>query len=119
MFHLMLITDTGLLPAAALPAVVETVVAAGVDAVQLRDKALARSERLALGRRLRAVTRGRALLLVNGTVEDARACDADGVHLPETAPMPAAGQRTGLIVGRSVHSPAAARAAETEGADYL
>ncbi|MGE3599255.1 MAG: thiamine phosphate synthase, partial [Dehalococcoidia bacterium] len=50
------------------------------------------------GRKLREVTRGRALLLVNGTVEQAMACDADGVHVGEgvyltpPAPLPSQGR---------------------------
>ena len=38
-------------------------------------------------RRLREVTGGRALLLVNGPLEVALEAGADGVHLPEDAPL--------------------------------
>src|SRR5262249_33327851 len=76
------------------------------------------AEQRALGRALRAVTRGRALLFVNGPPAVARAVDADGLHLPETAPAPSACDWNALI-GRSVHSVGAARQAQAEGADYL
>jgi len=99
-------------------AAVEAVVGGGADAVQLREKDLADSELVALAGHLREVTRGRALLLVNGPPAVAEAAEADGVHLPEDASMPAR-PRPGFLVGRSVHSAEAARRAEAEGADYL
>jgi thiamine-phosphate pyrophosphorylase len=130
--RLMLVTDRTLARPGALPALVEQAVAGGVDAVQLREKDLPEQELIALGRELRAVTRGRALLLVNGTVEQAMACEADGVHVGEgvyltrfaalTAPPSLAGKGAGglgILVGRSVHSVEAARHAEAEGVDYL
>lgn len=123
----MLVTDTSLIAADALPGVVRRLCAAGVvDAVQLREKAMTEAEVVALGRALRDATmrqpagaRGeaRALLLVNSSVAAARACDADGVHVPEDAPLPR--DRAGLLVGRSVHSVEGARRAEAEGVDYI
>ena len=70
-----------------LVAAVEAAVIGGANAVQLREKDLPPAELLALARRLRDVTRGRALLVVNGPPEVAAAAGADGVHLPEGAPM--------------------------------
>ncbi len=118
-FRLMLVTDRTLAPADRLLAVVDHAIAGGVDAVQLREKDLPEPELIALGRALREVTRGRALLLVNGTAEQARACAADGVHLPESAPSPENVERAGLLVGRSVHNLNAAQEAEREGCDYV
>ncbi len=97
---------------------VTAAVAGGVDAVQLREKDLAASELLSLARRLRRATLGRALLLVNGSLEVALAAEADGVHLPEAAP-PVGRPRDDFLVGRSVHSLEAARRAEAEEVDYL
>jgi thiamine-phosphate pyrophosphorylase len=123
---LMLVTDRSLRGGAdGLVAAVEAAVRGGVDAVQLREKDLPTAEQVALAQRLRAVTAGRALLLVNGPLEVALAAEADGVHLPEATAaarrpreaVPAG--RQGLLVGRSVHSLEAARRAEAEGADYL
>lgn len=118
-FRLMLVTDRTLVGPGALPNVVDRAIAGGVDAVQLREKDLPADELIVLGRDLHAVTSGRALLLINGTAEQARACGADGVHLPEAAPMPDEEQRAGLLIGRSVHGVAAAQQAAAEQADYL
>jgi thiamine-phosphate pyrophosphorylase len=116
---LMLITDRHL--AAGEDALVEAVracMAAGVNAVQLREKDLPTAQLLPLAHRLREVTNGRALLLVNGDLDLALACEADGLHLPEAAP-PVQRPRAGFLLGRSVHSVEAAVAAEAEGLDYL
>lgn len=118
-FRLMLVTDRTLTPAGSLPDVVDRAIVGGVDAVQLREKDLPEPELLALGRALRDVTRGRALLLMNGTAEQARACAADGAHLPESAASLEDAERDGLLVGRSVHDLDAAREAEHEGVDYV
>ena len=101
-----------------LVAAVEAAVIGGANAVQLREKDLPPAELLALARRLRDVTRGRALLVVNGPPEVAAAAGADGVHLPEGAPMPLK-PRAGLLVGCSVHSAEAARRAQAGGAGYV
>ena len=115
---LMLVTDRSLCGGAdGLAAAVEAAVEGGADAVQLREKSLPASELSTLARRLREVTRG-ALLVVNGPLEVATKAGADGVHLPEDAP-PVRRPRQGFLVGRSIHSPVAARRAEAEGADYL
>ena len=49
-------------------AIVESAVRGGADAIQLRHKALARGELLALARRMRAVTRD-VLFIVNDHVD--------------------------------------------------
>ena len=120
---LMLVSDRSLCPD--LVGAVEAAVTGGVDAVQLREKDMPSEELLPLARRLRQATEGRAvptgrqaLLLVNGSLEVALAAEADGVHLPEDAP-PVERPRRSFLIGRSVHSLAAARRAEAEGVDYL
>ena len=116
---LMLVTDRALCGGAAgLVAAVEAAVSGGADAVQLREKDLAEAELLSLARRLRAVTEGRASLIVNGPLEVALDAGADGVQLPEDAPMPLR-PRGGFLVGRSVHSVEAARRPDAVEADYL
>ena len=60
-------------------------------------------------------------VVVSARVDVAVAVGAAGVHLPEQD-LPVAEARRLLpdgLVGRSVHSPAAAREAEAEGADYV
>jgi thiamine-phosphate pyrophosphorylase len=94
----------------------------GVNLVQIREKDMPAGELLALARRLRGITAGRALLLVNDRADVAHLCGADGVHLGEDG-LPTSAARSWLpstmLVGRSVHSVAAARQAELDGADYL
>ncbi|MEE8369889.1 MAG: thiamine phosphate synthase [Dehalococcoidia bacterium] len=117
--RLMLVTDRALRGGSeGLIAAVGEALSGGVDAVQLREKNLPPDELLPLAHRLRALTRDRALLIVNGPLEVALACEADGLHLPEAA-SPVERPSAGFMVGRSVHSPEAARRAEAEGADYL
>jgi len=117
---LMLVTDRRL--AGGEDALVEAVAQAvkgGVNAVQLREKDLPPEELLPLALRLRAVTRNRAALVVNGPLEVALAAEADGLHLPEAAPpvdRPAPHQ---FLLGRSVHSREAAEQAWAECSDYL
>ncbi len=130
---LMLVTDRSLcaLPAGrqggadGLVAAVEAAVEGGADAVQLREKDLPPRDLLPLARRLREITRRRALptgrqalLLVNGPLDIALAAGADGVHLPEDSP-PVERPREGFLVGRSVHSLEAAVRAGAEDADYV
>jgi len=119
---LMLITDGSLLHGRALEEVVSQAVDGGVTAVQLREKDLPAGELREIALTLRAVLRGRALLLINEHVDVAMECGADGVHLPEQGPAlldvrKAAGE--GCIVGRSVHGVLAAVEAQRDGADYV
>jgi thiamine-phosphate pyrophosphorylase len=104
-------------------AVVAAALAAGVDAVQLRDRRVAGGTLLAAARDLRALTRARdALLLVNDRVDVALAAGADGVHLP-AASFPTAVARALLgpdaWIGRSTHAAHEAERAAAEGADYV
>ncbi len=123
---LMLVSDRSLCAGVdGLVAAVEAAVTGGVEDVQLREKDMPSEELLPLARHLRQAMEGRAvptgrqaLLLVNGPLAVALAAEADGVHLPEEAP-PVRRPRGGFLVGRSVHSLAAARRAEAEGVDYL
>jgi thiamine-phosphate pyrophosphorylase len=122
---LMLVTDRGL--AGGEDALVEAVARAvdgGVDAVQLREKDLAPADLLPLACRLREVTEGRALLLVNGPVEVALEAGADGVHLPEDGepprpPWTRSGGGQAFTWGRSVHSAEGAYMAMGEAPRYL
>lgn len=124
--RLMAISDRRQLTGASLYDWLEWVAAAGVDAVQLREKDLGARELLALAERARELLAGRARLLVNGRADVALAAGADGVHLTSTGlPVAAvrrwlsgrAGRR--LLVGRSTHSPAEVAEAAAGGADYV
>ena len=116
---LMLVTDRGLAGGEdALVRKVGEAVAGGVSVVQLREKDLGGEALLRLAERVKEAIEGRALFIVNGSLDVALAIGADGVHLPEA--MPALTKRAkGLIVGRSVHSVEAATLAEQAGADYV
>jgi thiamine-phosphate pyrophosphorylase len=97
-------------------------VAGGVTMIQLRERELPAGELLSLARRLKTVTRGKALLIINDRVDVAIAAEADGVELPE-AGLPTRTAR-GLIgrypvLGRSVHDVDGARAAGLEGAEFV
>lgn len=88
-------------------------------AVQLREKDLERGDLIRLGRTLRSTFDG--VLIVNGDIEVALACDADGVHLPSDAPWRETGARVlqrGLLLGVSTHSLRELEAACEAGAHY-
>ena len=119
---LALVTDRSALGGLSLEEAVAQAVEGGANLVQLREKDLPAAELLALAEKLRAVTEGRALFLVNDRLDVALACAADGVHLPEQGLPVAAARRLageGFIIGRSVHSVAEAVRAQEEGADYV
>ena len=119
---LALVTDRSALGGLTLEEAVAQAVQGGANLVQLREKDLPAAELLALAGKLRTVTQGRALFLVNDRLDVALACAADGVHLPERGLPVAAARRLsgeGFIIGRSVHSVAEAVRAQEEGADYV
>ena len=96
-------------------------VAAGIDVIQVREHDLEGRQLAQLTARLVALTRGsRTRVVVNDRLDVALATGADGVHLRGDS-FDAARLRPcvppGFLVGRSVHSPADARAAGP--VDYL
>jgi len=121
-FSLYLITDRA--AASRPPAdVVEECLAAGLRAVQLREKDLEARELLALADTLREATqRHGARLIVNDRTDVALAARADGVQRTH-ASLPVAALReitpAGFLVGASVHSEAEARDATAQGADFV
>lgn len=143
---LSLITDRKRFGEERLPEIVSRAVDGGVNLVQLREKDLPAEALTLLASELRRVTRGRALLVVNGPPEIARSVGADGIHLPEprrsTFPVLRSAFREERsrcplseqeplhvelgtwnvergLVGRSVHDVEGAREAARGGADYL
>lgn len=104
-------------------AAIDAALAAGIDAIQLRDKRAAGGALLAAARALRTLTRAHdARLLVNDRIDVALAVDADGVHLPAASfPVVAARRLLGpdAWIGRSTHAPEEAVRAAAEGADYV
>jgi thiamine-phosphate pyrophosphorylase len=121
--RLCLVTDRRATRGRDLLAVVEECLAAGLPAVQLREKDLGADELARLGRALRALTAARgARLIVNDRVDVALAVAADGVQRTSTS-LPIrdiraiAGGRLGL--GASVHALEEAREASLAGADWV
>ena len=104
---------------------VETVSAAvdaGVGMVQLREKDMPAGQLLELAHRLRAVTDGKSLLIVNDRVDVALLSGADGVQLGEEAMGVAEARKLigpDRLIGSSVHSVEGAVAAESNGANFL
>ncbi len=119
---LYLVTDRRQVGKRPLDEVVANAIEAGVTALQLREPDLSGQELYELGKRLRTVTRGKAVLLINDRLDIAQAVDADGVHLRGTS-MPTAEVRrlagSSMIIGRSVRSVEEALQAEREWADYV
>lgn len=98
-------------------------VAGGATIVQLRDKTASTATMLARARSIRAAIAGSGVpFLVNDRLDVALAAGADGVHLgQEDMPVDAARQILGsrAIIGLSVDSDAAARAAPYDRLDYV
>lgn len=118
----MLVTDCSRLRGRSLEVVASLAVEGGATVVQLRENDLPTRELYDLAITLRAVLRGRALLLVNDRVDVALAAGADGVQLPERGlPGKAVREIAGeaCILGRSVHSADSAVHAEAESADFV
>jgi thiamine-phosphate pyrophosphorylase len=103
-------------------ALVSSAVAGGVTMVQLRDRTLAGGKLLDTARKLKTITRGKALLIVNDRVDVAVAGEADGAELPEDG-IPTLAARTLIgkyaVLGRSVHSVEGAVQAGREGAEFV
>jgi len=121
-FSLCLVTDRSMVTGTLEEAVGECL-AAGLRAVQLREKDLATRDLFSLSRSFRELTRGYgARLLVNDRADVALAAGAEGVHRAGSS-LPVSALRAlsppGFLIGASVHSVAEARAAEPEGADFL
>src|SRR5262245_17570398 len=103
--------------------VIDECLAAGLPAVQLREKDLGAAELARLGHSLRALTtEHRALLIVNDRVDVALAVGADAVQRTSTS-LPIADilavSDKRLRVGASVHSVTEAVAAAETGADWI
>jgi thiamine-phosphate pyrophosphorylase len=122
-FSVYLITDRKQVRAEALVPAVTAALAAGVRAVQLREKDVSDRELLALGVVLRQRTRQvGAKLLINDRADVAVAVEADGVHLTRTSYSVCAARRLvgkSGIIGVSTHSAAEVREAEAAGADFV
>lgn len=104
-------------------AAIGAALAAGIDAVQLRDRSAPGGPLLAAALTLRALTRRHgARLFVNDRLDVARAAEADGVHLPAASfTLDDARRLVGpsMLIGCSTHAPAETIDAGRAGADYV
>ncbi len=121
--RLWLVTDRRQAPGGDLVAVVRDCVAAGLPAVQLREKDLPAAELAALARTLLGITGAAGTVtVVNDRVDVALAVGADGVQRTSVSLSigdirRVAGRR--LVIGASVHSADEGRRAEQDGADWI
>jgi thiamine-phosphate pyrophosphorylase len=123
-FKLYLITDRKLFSAAcSLYFAIEDALAAGVRAIQLREKDLSIRELFDVAQWMRDLTNEyEAKLIINDRVDIALSVGADGVHLgqqsiPAHAVRKIAGDK--LVIGISAHGVDEALAAEQSGADFI
>ncbi len=96
--------------------------AAGIGAVQIREKDLEDGALYDLTRRAREALPPATRVLVNGRLDVALAAGADGAHLPADG-LPAAPLRVrfgpDVLLGRSTHSLEEVERARDEGVDYV
>jgi thiamine-phosphate pyrophosphorylase len=96
--------------------------AAGVDALQVREKDLSDRELCEEVREARRAFAAPRLLLVNGRLDVALAAGGDGVHLPgDGVPAAALRRRFGpaVVIGCSTHRVEEVEAARAAGVDYV
>jgi thiamine-phosphate pyrophosphorylase len=106
---------------------IEAAARAGVDCIQIRERDLSGRALMELVRSTMRRVPSSCRILVNDRLDVACAADAGGVHLGEQSlPVREAKQflkerklPQDFLVGVSTHSLEAARAAETNGADYI
>jgi len=97
-------------------------IAGGARVVQVRIKDAPAGAVLEVARRVVALARGRALVLVNDRADLALLAGADGVHVGDEDLPPAEARRLvgpELLVGRTCRTLDEARAAIAEGADHV
>jgi thiamine-phosphate pyrophosphorylase len=105
----------------ALADVVGRALAAGCRWVSLREKDLAEDDQIALARTLAQLTRRHgARLSVHGDAALAKACGADGVHLPSSSDPAASRALLGpdKLIGVSIHTVTEAEAIDPGTVDY-
>lgn len=121
--RLTLVTDRTRVQPRSLLEVVDSALAGGADAVQLREKDLAARDLLELARAIAAICRRhRAKLLINDRIDVAVAVGADGIHLPSDSFSPQDARSllgAQALIGVSTHSATEAAARLSAGADYV
>lgn len=121
-FNLYLILDTSVLRPAEIIKLAKKAVKAKIKIIQLRAKGWDAGRFLKLAQKIRKITLGNALFIVNDRTDIAWAAAADGVHLgPDDVSISAAREILGddKIIGFSVAAAHSSIKAEKKGADYL
>jgi thiamine-phosphate pyrophosphorylase len=122
-FDLYLVSDRRQTNGRDLVAVIDAALAAGVRAVQLREKDLGGRELFLIAEALKtSCARYGAKLFINDRVDVALAVDADGVQLGAASmPIGAARELLGSqkLIGASIHSLEEAKSVERLGADFV
>jgi thiamine-phosphate pyrophosphorylase len=122
-YSLYLVTDKALSLGRSNLEIIRAAVEGGVTVVQLREKQATTKGFYEEGLKIREFLKLNGIpLIINDRIDIAQALDAEGVHLGQDD-MPVNIARLILgpykIIGASVFTPEEARAAESEGADYL
>lgn len=117
------IVDLGYVPGDSAPVAAEKLLEGGVDILQLRAKDVPKSIMAGLAEEIHALTAPLGVpLILNDYPELLRDVPAEGAHVGQDD-MSVAEARSAagrpVIIGKSTHSPAQARAAAEEGADYI
>ena len=122
-YSLYLVTDRALSLGRSNLEVIRAAVHGGVTVVQLREKEATTKDFYEEGLRIRDFLKSKRVpLIINDRIDVAIALDAEGVHLgQDDMPVNVARMILGpeKIIGASVFTPNEARAAESQGADYL
>ncbi len=121
-FDFYLITDRKQTLGRPLKEVLNSAIAGGIQAIQLREKDLPVRELLALAFEIRELTFQKALLLINDRMDVCLSVGADGVHLRSDSLSPSVARRIlgpERLIGISCHSLEDALFAEEKGADFI
>jgi thiamine-phosphate pyrophosphorylase len=117
------IIDLGYASAENAPAILEKLVAGGVDIVQLRGKNRSLDELCVLAEQLLQLTMSAKIpLIANDHAEIAQRVEVQGVHVgqdDDSIEKVRTQIKRPIVVGKSTHSIEQAVAAEREGADYI
>jgi thiamine-phosphate pyrophosphorylase len=117
------IIDLGYVSAENAPAILEKLIAGGIDSVQLRGKNRSLDELGALAEKLLRLTMlAKIPLIANDHAEIAQRVEVQGVHVgqdDDSIEKVRAQIKRPIVVGKSTHSIEQAVAAEREGADYI
>ena len=117
------ILDLSYVVASDIVRVAETLVQGDVDLIQLRGKGTSIDQLVDLARGLHQITSQASIpLIVNDHAEVAREVPVEGVHVgQEDDSIAVARAKVGrpILVGKSTHGLEQARAAQSEGADYI